>query len=126
MESLIRETDKSFIMRNMDRTAPLLNNFIWTIVPALGALVFGGLINNVIAKAEDVNPNSPLLKSRGTCIGYFALQLLVNVVILIAAMRAYKPFVPWLQLTVSGIASAVLFFAVQQGLTDNALCAVQF
>lgn len=124
MESLIRETDKSFIMRNMDRTAPLVNNFTWTIVPALGALVFGALINNTIAKAQDVQPNSP--QSRGTCIGYFALQLLVNVIILIAAMRAYKPFVPWLQLTVSGIASAVLFFAVQQGLTDNALCAVEF
>lgn len=111
-------------MRNMDRTAPLVNNFTWTIVPALGALVFGGVINNVIAKAQDVEQGSP--QSRGTCIGYFALQLLINVVILIAAMRTYKPFVPWLQLTVSGIASAVLFFAVQQGLTDNALCAVQF
>jgi hypothetical protein len=35
--------------------------------------------------------------------------------------RGVKRFVPWLQLTVSGLMFSVLFFAVQQNWTSNAL-----
>jgi hypothetical protein len=120
MDKLIQQTASSRIMKWTDRKSPWVENFLATLLPALLALVSGGFLDNVFERIQDNNV------SRGACIKFFSLQLLVNIVLLIFFLRRYIWFITWMQLTVSGIVCAVLFFAVQNTLSENALCAVKF
>lgn len=120
MDKLIQQTTQYPMMKWTDRRSPWIENFIATLVPALIALLSGGVIDNVFEKVQDNN------LSRGSCIKFFSMQLLTNIVLLIFFLRQFIWFITWMQLTISGIVFAVLFFAVQNTLSENALCAVKF
>jgi hypothetical protein len=120
MDKLIQETAKSPMMRWTDRRSPWIQNFLATLVPSLIALLSGGIIDNIFEKIQDGS------QTRVSCIKFFSLQLLTNIFLLIFFLRKFVWFITWMQLTISGIIFAVLFFAVQNTLSDNALCAVKF
>lgn len=120
MDKLIQQTTEYPIMKWTDRRSPWIQNFVATLLPALVALLTGGIIDNVFEKVQGSETN------RGECIKIFSLQLLTNIILLIFLLRQYIWFITWMQLTVSGIVFAVLFFAVQETLSKNALCAVKF
>jgi hypothetical protein len=116
MEKLIRDSDSSYVMRSIHKSAPFARNFIWTFGPALIALLFGGLINTAVQHMQGLN------NSRDICFGYLALQLAFLVLFLIVLVRSMKYFISWAQLSVSGLMSVVFFLAVQQQLIQNAIC----
>ena len=120
MDKLIKETTSTSIMKWTDRKSPWIENFVATLVPALISLVAGGVLDNLFENLQKTNT------SRGACVKFFSLQLLVNILILIFFLRRYTWFITWMQLTISGIICAVLYFAVQNTLSENALCAVKF
>jgi uncharacterized membrane protein YidH (DUF202 family) len=119
----VKETQNSFIVKSSSTyEASFVTNLIATILLAYIATLAGALVDNQIAKWQGENGST---KDRKTCFGYFSLQLIFDIVILILLARLYQPFIPWLQLTVAGIFSGVLFFTVQERLSVNALCTVK-
>ena len=107
------------MMRHMNFRAPFLENLVWTVLPALLVLIIGALINKIIAAIQGaLNANT----NKWGCTGFFALQVIFNVFILLVLARKIDSFVVWLQLTVSGIVAAILFFVVQTRIGTNANC----
>lgn len=92
-----------------------------TVASVLGLLV-GAIVDNSINKLQATNTIE-----RWHCGGFFALQLVINIVLLYA-INALVPrgFIPWMLITLSGFLFALLLFTVQQTLSQNALCFVQF
>jgi hypothetical protein len=120
MEKVIARADNSFMMKHMNFQAPFFENFFWTFLPAVIVVALGALINKLIEWWEGGTTTT----NKWQCTGYFAAQLAINAVILLVLARNVDSFVVWLQLTVSGIVSAVLFFLVQTRLASNANCVV--
>ena len=120
MEKVITRADDSFMMRHMNFKAPWYENLFWTLVPSILVVILGALIN----KAIDLAEGSGTPTNKWQCGGYFFLQLFFNALLLVVLARKVQSFVVWLQLTVSGIICAVLFFIVQTRLAANANCAV--
>ena len=104
----------------------------WKFGMAIGAaLLFGilggAILNTVFEKLQGRDVDAEVTsKPRGSCILFFFLQLLANVVLFFLLNRYIKKFVPWLQMTLSGFLFNVLFFLSQYSLQANALCSINF
>jgi hypothetical protein len=85
------------------------------------ALVAGAVIDNVVRKMQ-----GECNVKREDALMYLALQIGINIVVLFAVSRWQFSFVPWMQLSCSGLFFSVLFFAVQDNLLQNALRATRF
>ena len=103
----------------MNFQAPFLENFVWTVLPALLVIIIGALINKLIAAWQGALGATP---NKWKCTGFFSLQIVINAVFLLILARRVDSFVVWLQLTVSGIVAAILFFVVQSRISTNANC----
>jgi hypothetical protein len=116
----VRETQNTLLVRSSSTyEASFLTNFFATVLLATLAVVVGAIVDNAITKWQGNNTK------RAECLGFFAAQLVIDIFFLIVLARYYLPFIPWLQLTVAGIFSGVLFFSVQERLSVNALCVVK-
>ena len=92
-----------------------------SVASVLGLLV-GAIVDNSINKVQGTHT-----ADRWQCGGFFAVQLLINIVLLyIINALVPKGFIPWMLITLSGFLFALLLFTVQQTLSQNALCFVQF
>lgn len=118
--SQIGESEKYWIMRVSDLQQPFLPLFLYTLGLTLVALLVGGLLDSTFTEVQGSRA------TRWWCGLYFLLQLMVNLILILAVARYFLPFLPWLQLSIAGIVAAVVYFAVQQQLVDNALCLVAF
>ena len=107
-------------MQRTGLTAKPVPLFLWTLGLAIVALAIGGLLDTAFTKIQDGRT------TRSWCALYFLLQLVVNVILVLWLAKTFVPFLPWLQLTIAGVIAAVVYFAVQQQMVDNALCVVQF
>lgn len=105
-------------INNPDKPAQFVGSIF---VASLLGLGLGALLDAAFAKAQGDNPPSYLDRDRSRAALFFVLQLLANIVILLAIIRAWPMFVPWFQLTLSGAIFAVLFFSVQNNLQTNVL-----
>jgi len=63
-------------------------------------------------------------RTRLQCAGSAALQLTLNGLLLLVALKCSKYFTPWMQVTLSGFMFSVLLFVAQRSLGDNARCAM--
>ena len=116
----VRETQNTLLVRaSSTYQVSFLTNFFATLLLAALAVVIGAIIDNAITKWQGNNTQ------RAECLGFFAAQLVIDIFFLVVLARYYLPFIPWLQLTVAGIFSGVLFFSVQERLSVNALCVVK-
>jgi hypothetical protein len=118
----VKDTENSLIVKSSSTyKASFLTNIIASVLLAAVATILGALIDNQIVKWQNGKASN-----RTRCLGYFSLQLGFDIILLVILARIYQPFIPWLQLTVAGIFSGVLFFTVQERLSVNALCTVKF
>jgi hypothetical protein len=116
----VRDTQNELLVRvSSTYQASFLTNLVASILLAALAVIIGAIIDNLITKWQKNTTN------REECLGYFWLQLFIDIFLLVFLARFYQPFIPWLQLTVAGIFSGVLFFSVQERLSVNALCVVK-
>ena len=90
---------------------------------AIGGLVLGSLIDNLVQAATLNDPDAPT-NNRARCAGGFFLQLFLNMLalFLLARFVPWVPFVPWLLLTLAGFLFTVLLFQPQDSLTVNSVC----
>lgn len=65
-------------------------------------------------------------RTRMQCAAAAALQLGLNGLLLLCALKSSKLFTPWMQVTLSGFMFSVLLFVAQGSLGDNARCALSF
>ena len=57
---------------------------------------------------------------------FFAMQVKINIALLLVLTKSTNLFVPWLQLSVAGALFAVLLFAGQRNMTSNVLRLTNF
>lgn len=84
---------------------------------ALAALILGGAIDNAFKAFGDVVPE----EKRGWAALLFFIQLIANILFLLAITCFWSSFLYWIQLSISGMIFSVLFFVVQEELARNAL-----
>jgi hypothetical protein len=117
----VRDTQNTLLVRaSSTYQASFLENLIASLILAAVAVTIGAVIDNAIARYQTSTTQ------RSECFGYFSLQLFIDILLLVILARYYEPFIPWLQLTVAGIFSGVLYFSVQERLSVNALCVVKW
>lgn len=121
MEKLLSENDQSNVIRWSLPSTPFLTSFLFVFIPSIVALIFGGLLDSAISKWQGNNTTQ-----KGECLKYFLIQLITNILLFIILLKTRHVFLEWIQLTVSGIISTVLFFSVQQQLQNNSECLTTF
>ena len=94
---------------------------------AIGGLVLGSLIDNLVQIATVNEPSNPT-QNRARCAGGFFLQIFLNMLALWILSRVvpWVPFVPWLLMTLAGFLFTVLLFQPQDSLTANSICLLKF
>lgn len=113
----MRENDSSKVIQWSLPETPFLTSFLFAFIPALIALILGGLIDKLFSSWQGNRTTQ-----KGDCFQFFAFQLIVNILLFIILLKTRHVFLEWIQMTVSGIISTVLFFTVQRQLQDNSLC----
>ena len=90
---------------------------------AIGGLVLGSMIDNLVQVTTANDPNAPTA-NRARCAGGFFLQIFLNMLALFILSRIvpWVPFVPWLLMTLAGFLFTVLLFQPQDSLTVNSVC----
>lgn len=117
----VKATENTLLVRTSNAaTSSFLTMLIATIILAFVSAALGAVIDNQIVKWQKDD------FKKSTCAKYFTLQLAFDILLLVILARLYAPFIPWIQLTVSGIFSAVLFFSVQERMSSNALCTIRW
>ncbi len=96
-----------------------------SLISASVALVVGAFIDNLVKKIQDHNLKQNKC-DRKTALVYFSLQLVINIIFITIVSQLFQKFVPWLQLTVSGLIFSVMIFSVQQNFAKNILIATEF
>jgi len=117
----VKATENTLLIRTSNvPTSTFVIMFVATVILAFASSVLGAVIDNQITKwqKDDVK--------QASCFKWFSAQLAFDILLLVLLARYYAPFIPWIQLTVSGIFSAVLFFSIQERLSKNALCTIKF
>jgi hypothetical protein len=109
---------------NFDHRELSLKFFAIALCTVIGGLILGGIIDSVTRKLQndgEWNKRQYLKSMR-----YFIFQASFNILILLLFTKSTVYFIPWFQLSVSGALFAVLLFAAQRNLTDNALRLTNF
>lgn len=91
-----------------------------TLLASSIALITGAIVDNIIKKYQK---KRELLKdeNKKSVFMFFLIQLIVNILLMVFAMALNDNFVSWIQLTLSGMISSVLFFVVQNNWTNNVI-----
>lgn len=96
--------------------------FVTAFAAVAGGLLLGGALDTCIRKLEGDDSSLPYLQRKyGKSAAFFALQAALNIFVFVAILRVYPRFTEWFQLSISGALFAVVLFAVQTNLVNNAL-----
>jgi len=109
---------------NFDHKENLLLFFSISLGTVIGGLLLGGILDTGIRKLQ--NDKEWQDRKFSKAFSYFVLQSSINIVLLMTLTKNLSYFLPWFQLSVSGALFAVLLFASQRNLTDNALRITNF
>ena len=109
---------------NFDHKENTAKFFVIALSTVVFGLVFGGVIDASVRKAQGDGDWKTRKWARS--LQYFLIQASINILVLITFTKSTIYFVPWFQLSVSGALFAVLLFASQRNLTDNALRITNF
>ena len=82
----------------------------------------GAVLDAAARRAQGAEANGDFrTRHRSRAFVFFALQTLMNILVLLWIMRAFPRFTEFFQLSVCGALFGIVMFCVQRNLADNAL-----